>query len=486
MKKIKLLVIVTMLAFICLSIKAQVPQLWGMTSQGCPPEGDGEIFKINGNGTGFQVMFAMNPWPKLASPYGSLLKANDGKLYGMNYGNQAAGGDLFSFDPATSIFTDFVHFDSANVHEPLGSLIQVTNSKLYGMTTAYIDSISHNYYFLGAIFNFDINTHTFTDVYHFNNSTGSYPIGSLLKVANNKLYGLTSGGGSHLFGSIFSFDYITNSYADIHDFDSLNGSYPYGNFIQATNGLLYGLTSKGGTNNGGALFSIDTATNTFINVHNFQNISGMNPYGSLLQANDGNLYGMACTGGANNHGVLFQYDISSNIYTDKIDLNSSNGYYDTIFQIGVHPYMIQASDNKLYGITTYGGGNGFGTVFQYDLTTNTYNVIFNFDNVNGAYPMEGLTEDGSSSGISTNTIQPFNLKVFPNPANNTITFRTNLSGISNYELAIYDVLGQEVYHQAIINQESTIINLPQLSNGVYFYQLSNNKETFRGKFVVEK
>jgi type IX secretion system substrate protein len=46
-----------------------------------------------------------------------------------------------------------------------------------------------------------------------------------------------------------------------------------------------------------------------------------------------------------------------------------------------------------------------------------------------------------------------------------------------------DVLGQEVYHQAIINPNNTTINISQLSNGVYFYQLSNSKETLRGKFV---
>jgi len=78
------------------------------------------------------------------------------------------------------------------------------------------------------------------------------------------------------------------------------------------------------------------------------------------------------------------------------------------------------------------------------------------------------------------------ISLYPNPTSGifTLTYNSQFS-ILNSQLEIYDVLGQEVYHQAIINQESTIINLPQLSNGVYFYQLSNSKETYRGKFVKE-
>jgi len=67
----------------------------------------------------------------------------------------------------------------------------------------------------------------------------------------------------------------------------------------------------------------------------------------------------------------------------------------------------------------------------------------------------------------------------------TLSCSLQQSGISNYELGVYDVLGQKVYIQPIINQQSSLINLPQLSNGVYFYQLTNGKETYRGKFVKE-
>ena len=37
-------------------------------------------------------------------------------------------------------------------------------------------------------------------------------------------------------------------------------------------------------------------------------INGSSPYGSLLEADDGKLYGMTSRGGSNNLGVLFFFD----------------------------------------------------------------------------------------------------------------------------------------------------------------------------------
>src|ERR1035437_1744632 len=90
------------------------------------------------------------------------------------------------------------------------------------------------------------------------------------------------------------------------------------------------------------------------------------------------------------------------------------------------------------------------------------------------------------SGKNSN-IQNFNgIILYPNPPSGTFTLSYNSQlSILNSQLKIYDVLGQEVYTQAITNPNQTTITVSQLSNGVYFYQLINNKETYRGKFVKE-
>jgi hypothetical protein len=78
------------------------------------------------------------------------------------------------------------------------------------------------------------------------------------------------------------------------------------------------------------------------------------------------------------------------------------------------------------------------------------------------------------------------LNVYPNPNNGTFTLYYNLSS-PNAELKINDVLGRTVYKQNIIGKEGKqTIDASILSNGIYFYQIRNDKETFQGKFVVDK
>src|ERR1019366_10796811 len=51
------------------------------------------------------------------------------------------------------------------------------------------------------------------------------------------------------------------------------------------------------------------------------------PYGSLLQASNGYLYGMTSGGGYYDVGVVFQYNYSTNTIIDKIDLTGDAGSY---------------------------------------------------------------------------------------------------------------------------------------------------------------
>ena len=78
--------------------------------------------------------------------------------------------------------------------------------------------------------------------------------------------------------------------------------------------------------------------------------------------------------------VLFFHTIlATSAYTKLIDFDFSNGAY---------PYgsLIQASDGKLYGMT-YGGGSNFeGVIFSYDPVASAYTQLKDFDGTNGAYP----------------------------------------------------------------------------------------------------
>jgi len=96
----------------------------------------------------------------------------------------------------------------------------------------------------------------------------------------------------------------------------------------------------------------------------------------------------------------------------------------------------------------------------------------------------------STQNIPSEIINTIN--IYPNPTSGTftLTYNSQLS-LLNSQLIITDVLGRAVYHQAIINPNNTTINISQLSNGVYFYEIQSGNSTgsltgMRGKIVVEK
>src|SRR5215210_4524340 len=144
---------------------------------------------------------------------------------------------------------------------------------------------------------------------------------------------------------------------------------------------LYGTTSGGGNDGGGTINKFIPATNNLTVVKSFESFAA-NPTGSLIQASDGKLYGMTENGGSRGFGVIFSFDPSSSTYTKLKDFDYTNG---------AHPYgsLIQASDGNLYGMTYGGGSSNAGVIFSFDPSSSTYIKLKDFDIGNGAHPFYG-------------------------------------------------------------------------------------------------
>src|SRR5690606_35055813 len=110
-------------------------------------------------------------------------------------------------------------------------------------------------------------------------------------------------------------------------------------------------------------------------LHHFNISIGINPYGSLVQASDGKLYGMTRQGGSNGFGTLFSFDASLATHSVFHHFNISNGAFPS-------GSLTQASDGKLYGMTQ-GGSNGLGTLFSFDASLATHSVLHHFNSANG-------------------------------------------------------------------------------------------------------
>lgn len=196
-----------------------------------------------------------------------------------------------------------------------------------------------------------------------------------------KLWGMTRNGGEYDAGVIFNYDPINGTQTVVYSFNGTDGRNPEGSLLKASNGKLYGMACTGGTSNFGVIFEYDMLTDTYVIKFNFNGSMGAHPYGSLIEI-DNKLWGMTQQGGAYGKGVIFEYDPETNNYTKKHDFDGTDG---------ATPYgdLLKASNGKLYGLT-YEGGNGgiwgnHGVLFEFDPTLNTYSKKYDFDYGRGVY-----------------------------------------------------------------------------------------------------
>jgi uncharacterized repeat protein (TIGR03803 family) len=126
------------------------------------------------------------------------------------------------------------------------------------------------------------------------------------------------------------------------------------------------------------------AANTFTTLASFNGTKGASPsYAPLVQGLNGNLYGTTSSGGANGYGTIFQITTGGTL-TTLHSFNNTDGAYPCAG-------LIQATNGNLYGTTYSGGANGYGTVF--DITAaGTLTTLHNFDLTDGAYPCAQLVQ----------------------------------------------------------------------------------------------
>ena len=209
-----------------------------------------------------------------------------------------------------------------------------------------------------------------------------------------------------------------------------DGEGPASSLTRDGAGNFYGTTALGGANLQGTVFELspngdggynETVLYSFCSAQNCAD--GNDPSSTVIFDGAGNLYGTACSGGANGQGVVSSCGAGFNGYGVVFELspqpgggcpsgsNSGNGWCETVVYSfkstpdGASPFAglsIDASGN-LYG-TTYGGGSGSGTV--YELSPNgkggwSESVLYSFcaqaKCADGAHP-DGQLQAGNGNG----------------------------------------------------------------------------------------
>ena len=347
----------------------------------------GTIFKATPSGV-ITVLRNLNSTTDGANPYGELTKGADGNYYGLTSSGGTTGhGTIFKITPA-GVFTVIRHLSFADGSGARGHLVIGADGNFYGATYA---GGTNGY---GTIFKMTPTGSTFTVLRSLSSATdGANCYGSLVKGTDNNFYGTTGGGGTTGQGTIFK---ITPAgvYTVLRQLNSsTDGGHSQSDLIQATDGNFYGMCYSGGVNFNGTIFKI-SSTGTFSVLRSLVSANGIGPYGSLLQGTDGNFYGMASGGGANAGGTIFKITTGGTLTVLRSLLSTNDGS-------SPRGSLAKGTDGNYYGMTYIGGSNFFGTLFKIT-AAGTFTVLSNFNGAaQGNAPYESLLKGNDSAYYGT-------------------------------------------------------------------------------------
>jgi uncharacterized repeat protein (TIGR03803 family) len=222
-----------------------------------------------------------------------------------------------------------------------------------------------------------------------------------------------------------------NSFAQfqkIYDFDSIHGSNPSTTEMLFDGKWFYGTAYTGGVYNKGVIYKIKPNGSNMTVVYSFgQNLqNGYNPYCHLVKSG-AFLYGTALFSLTPKKGLVFKVDTNGNNYSILHEFVGGN-------TDGATPWAsLTILGNVLFGTTTYGSLNGYGTVYKINTNGSNYHILHSFDlNPYGANPYCTVTvKDSVLYGVTMNG----------GLNNKSVFYRIDTSGNNFAKIRDFDSLG---------------------------------------------
>lgn len=339
--------------------------LYGTAAEFGSPPGLGTVFAIHIDGTGFTNLFTFNRFDG-GNPNARLVLSGN-TLYGTTYtGGYLADeyttgqGTVFAVNIDGTGFTNLYVFgdpnDGANPHAGL----VLSGGTFYG--TTYNGGRSNS----GTIFAINIDGTSYTNLYSFAGiNDGANPAAGLI-LSGNTLYGTTLAGGVYGNGAVFAINTDGTSFTNLYSFTGLDdGANPYAGLILSGK-TLYGTTYNSADYDEGTVFAVNTDGTCFTNLYTFTgSFDGGSPYGGLKLI--GNmLYGTAQFGGLG-WGTVFAISTDGAGFTNVYTFSEADGPYNglQVNDDGAGPLAeLLLSSNVLYSTAQLGGISGFGTIFS--------------------------------------------------------------------------------------------------------------------------
>ncbi len=418
--------------------------LFGTTPYG-GTAGTGTIFELAPGTSWTQtVIYNFQGGTDGANPAASLIASPDGILYGTTQnGGLTGNGTVFELRPPTTkggSWTEIVLYNfagtAAGTVNTNGTIVTQTEGSPFATGSAWVglpitigNPPNTTVYTIASVQSatqLTLTASAGTQTTNYSINDGGGPLGNVIRLSNNKLYGTTFGGGTNGAGTafqlvppvtsgpwtesvIFNFGGGKKAGQDgsgpqsgllvtkgdlygttccgtnggtvfklapgksgwtetvLHAFTSYSTGYaPYGGLVEDANGVIYGTTTEGGANGYGTIFSLTPEPKgayKLTTIHSFTNgADGGSPYGDLLLGGGGALYATVTSGCAYSVGGVLEFTPPS----------GSGSWTETVLYNfmgaadGSQPFggVIADISGNLYGTTAYDGGAGYGTAFE--------------------------------------------------------------------------------------------------------------------------
>jgi uncharacterized repeat protein (TIGR03803 family) len=251
---------------------------------------------------------------------------------------------------------------------------------------------------------------------------GASPQTGVIRDANGNLYGTTLTGGARFNeGTVFELSPPQGGHGPwtetvLYEFcandNCVDGNQPLGGLTFDSHGNLYGTTTEGGPHGQGVVFELSPSSGGqwtynilygFCPQHGCPDGSTPN-YGSLVFDSAGNLYGATTSGGSQNFGTVFKLTPSGGSWTESVlhSFCSATNCTD-----GVEPYggVVLDAHGNIYGVTPGGGTQNLGVAYELSLSGGSWteNVLQNFctNCTSGYHPQQTMILDANGNLYGT-------------------------------------------------------------------------------------
>jgi uncharacterized repeat protein (TIGR03803 family) len=370
---------------------------YGTTSSG-GASNSGSFIKISTTGTESMV-YSFNSGSEGQTPVG-MIQGSDGNFYGTTYsGGTSSRGTVFKLtsDGVETVLHSFAGSSSDGGYP--APLTQGSDGNFYG--TTQLGGTSN----VGTVFKVTP-AGVETVLHSFVTTDGSQPQSALTQGIDGNLYGTTDGGGANGVGTVFKIT-PTGVLTVVYSFAlGTDGDLPSA-LIQGTNGDFYGTTTNGGLSGHGTVFKITPAgAETVLYSFAGGTTDGSAPNAALILGSDGIFYGTTSGGGTNNLGTAFRMTPAG---AETVLYSFAGGTSDASTPNAAA--LIEGNDGNFYGTSVGGGGFGKGTVFKIT-PAGVETVLYSFTGgSDGGNPdsfiigidgiFYGTTAEGGSSNLGT-------------------------------------------------------------------------------------